>query len=257
VLRAVSKPDKTRWLSVGLLSAHPMVLTELQQILFGHHMRLSSKQVPPSLAPELWHEEVPSAEVYVVDAQAGEAPTSALLKNIESRHPAARLVVIAQKFTEESSYLFLRGGAKGLLTYREARRQLPKALSQVAAGGFWVPRRVLSGFVDFILSSVPSGYWSGTTATNLSRREQEMLEGVLANLSNKEIANKSNISERTVKFHVSHLLEKFGVQRRADLILLWYQHHSVFGGIVMPGARVSATPSGARKPPLGSTAAFH
>jgi DNA-binding CsgD family transcriptional regulator len=32
-----------------------------------------------------------------------------------------------------------------------------------------------------------------------------------------------NISERTVKFHVSNLLAKYGVQRRADLILLCYQ----------------------------------
>jgi len=37
---------------------------------------------------------------------------------------------------------------------------------------------------------------------------------------NKEIAKKLRISERTAKFHVSNLLAKFGVQRRADLILL-------------------------------------
>jgi DNA-binding NarL/FixJ family response regulator len=45
----------------------------------------------------------------------------------------------------------------------------------------------------------------------------------LENLANKEIASRFNISERTVKFHVSNLLSKFGVRRRADLILLCYQ----------------------------------
>jgi DNA-binding CsgD family transcriptional regulator len=48
----------------------------------------------------------------------------------------------------------------------------------------------------------------------------------MMNLANKEIGNKLNISERTVKFHVSNLLNKFGVRRRADLILLCYQKRS-------------------------------
>jgi DNA-binding CsgD family transcriptional regulator len=56
-------------------------------------------------------------------------------------------------------------------------------------------------------------------APGLSRREQDVLEALLQNMSNKEIATRLNISERTVKFHVSNLLAKFSVQRRSDLIL--------------------------------------
>jgi hypothetical protein len=41
----------------------------------------------------------------------------------------------------------------------------------------------------------------------------------LQNLSNKEIATKLNVSVRTVKFHVSTLLEKFEVRGRVDLML--------------------------------------
>lgn len=204
-----------------ILSAHPVVLTEFQRILSGQAIRLTSRQVQSSLAPDLRHEEIPRAELYVVDGQAGGA-TTALLANIMDRWPAARLLVIAQMFTAESSYSFLRAGAKALLTYTDAREHLPKALSQVAKGGFWVPRTVLSAFVDSILSA-PNGRLKANTATDLSAREQEVLEAVLSNLSNKEIADKLNISERTVKFHVSHLLEKFGVRRRADLIVLWHQ----------------------------------
>jgi DNA-binding NarL/FixJ family response regulator len=63
-------------------------------------------------------------------------------------------------------------------------------------------------------------------SADLSRREQEVLNSLLENLANKEIGNKLNISERTVKFHVSNLLSKFGVRRRADLILLCYQKRS-------------------------------
>jgi DNA-binding CsgD family transcriptional regulator len=51
----------------------------------------------------------------------------------------------------------------------------------------------------------------------ISRREQEVLDGVLQCLANKEIARRLNVSERTVKFHVSSLLAKFGVSDRVAL----------------------------------------
>lgn len=41
--------------------------------------------------------------------------------------------------------------------------------------------------------------------------------------ANKEIASQLNISERTVKFHVSNFLAKHGVRRRADLIVMRFQ----------------------------------
>ena len=51
----------------------------------------------------------------------------------------------------------------------------------------------------------------------VSRREQEVLDCVLQGLANKEIASKLNVAERTVKFHVSSLLAKFGVTDRVAL----------------------------------------
>ena len=51
----------------------------------------------------------------------------------------------------------------------------------------------------------------------VSRREQEVLDGVLQHLANKEIAARLHVSERTVKFHVSSLLAKFGVSNRVAL----------------------------------------
>jgi len=51
----------------------------------------------------------------------------------------------------------------------------------------------------------------------VSRREQEVLDCVLQGCANKEIACKLNVAERTVKFHVSSLLAKFGVTDRVAL----------------------------------------
>lgn len=51
----------------------------------------------------------------------------------------------------------------------------------------------------------------------LSPRQQEVLHSVICNRANKEIACSLNITVRTVKFHISTLLSKFGVQSRMEL----------------------------------------
>ncbi len=184
--------------------------------------RVILKQLESTLAPDLRTLDPPKANVYVVDAHAARPATGALLTNLLERCPESRLMVVGEQHNDANSFSMLRLGVKGLLTYVEARDQLTRALPLVAAGGFWVPRSVLSGFVDSILTG-QGRRLKTDSVTNLSRREQEVLDSLLENLSNKEIASKLNIAERTVKFHVSNLLSKFGVRRRADLILLTFQ----------------------------------
>jgi len=52
----------------------------------------------------------------------------------------------------------------------------------------------------------------------VTRREEEVLRGILRGYANKEIASNLNLSERTVKFHVSSLLSKFRVRGRMELV---------------------------------------
>ena len=59
---------------------------------------------------------------------------------------------------------------------------------------------------------------SAKSGVRLTRREEEVLEGVMRSQSNKEIACSLNLSERTVKFHVSSLLAKFRVRGRMELV---------------------------------------
>lgn len=209
-------------LSVCLLSPHPLVLSEFERLLAKQPFKVVTKQLESTLAPDLRNLEPPKANVYVVDAHAARQATGALLSNILERFPESRLIVVGEQHLENNTYSLLRLGVKGILTYEEARDQLIRALPLVASGGFWVPRQLLSGFVDSILTGQGRRLKTDSVA-NLSRREQEVLDSLLENLSNKEIASKLNIAERTVKFHVSNLLNKFGVRRRADLILLTFQ----------------------------------
>ncbi len=164
---------------------------------------------------------VPRASVYVLESHAHRPTTEALVVGVLGRHPTGRVILVSEKFEQGSAFPLLRLGAKGLMTFVDANEQLGRAVQEVASGGFWVPRALLSRFVDETISTArrprgPAG------PTRLSRREREVLDALLENLSNKEIASKLNMSERTAKFHVSNLLAKYGVRRRADLILLTY-----------------------------------
>ncbi len=54
----------------------------------------------------------------------------------------------------------------------------------------------------------------------LTRRERELLDLVKTHLSAKEIAARVGISERTIKFHLTNLYRKYGVQGRQELVCL-------------------------------------
>jgi DNA-binding CsgD family transcriptional regulator len=75
----------------------------------------------------------------------------------------------------------------------------------------------LEGLADKAEQLLAAGHAVGSSV-KLTRREEEVLSGVMRSLANKEIAASLNLSERTVKFHVSSLLAKFRVRGRMELV---------------------------------------
>ena len=205
-------------LKVCLLSPHPLVLSEFTKLLGNFSYRVKARHIDSHFTTDFHQLAFPKCPLYVVDAC---MPTTAalLVSEIIDRYPESRVVAVSEKFDEANAFPLLRLGTKGLLTYSEARSDLPAAFDALLEGSYWVPRVLLSRFVESILPSSRNRTMI-SSSVGLSRREREVLQAVLDNLSNKEIAGQLNISERTAKFHVSNLLAKFGVQRRADLIVM-------------------------------------
>jgi DNA-binding NarL/FixJ family response regulator len=206
--------------NICLLSTHPLLLDQFTRKLSQSRFSVKAFRLRQLLFEDVNRLAIPEADVYVMDGHDPSAP--ALAGALVKRFPKSRVIVLAENFTDSTTFPFLELGVKGLLDYSEASVHLPEAVRMVAAGGYWVERRVLSRFVDSMVQSsrrpaaqVPSAL--------LSPREREVLECLRGNLSNKEIARKLKISERTAKFHVSNLLTKFGVKRRVELIMLLLQ----------------------------------
>jgi DNA-binding NarL/FixJ family response regulator len=218
-VKPARKVSPHRQPAVCLYWLHPLLLTEFQHQLPQSDFRLTGFQLEAYSMPDLGKLSCPRASLYVVESHPRRLFTEAIVSAVAGRSPDARVLVIAESFREPNAFPLLRLGVKGLLMYSELPSQLTRAVGVIAAGGFWVPRSLLSAFLDQIRGS-PHTRLPSTAGGDLTARERQVLEGLLQNLSNKEIAKKLQISERTAKFHVSNLLAKFGVQRRADLILL-------------------------------------
>jgi DNA-binding NarL/FixJ family response regulator len=217
---ASPKPAAARALSVCLLSPHPFVLENLRSLLPRPKFEVQSERVEfiPGQGTAL--PALPEAEVFVLDANGPLRAVVALISRVKSEQPASHVVVVSDELSEVGAFPLMRLGIRGLLRYADAATQLGAAVLSVHEGGYWVPRLLLSRFVFGILDQprlpVPG------EARRLSPRERQVHEALLENLSNKEIASRLNLSERTVKFHVSNVLAKHRVRRRADLILQNY-----------------------------------
>jgi DNA-binding CsgD family transcriptional regulator len=75
----------------------------------------------------------------------------------------------------------------------------------------------LEGLTDKAEKLLQAGHSVGSSV-KLTRREEEVLGGVIRSLANKEIAASLSLAERTVKFHVSSLLMKFRARGRMELV---------------------------------------
>lgn len=111
--------------------------------------------------------------------------------------------------------------AQGIYGYANTFIQvslLPDVVSTVAHGDLWIWPELMQRLLKRLLQR-PAAPQPDITEWGLSQREQEVLAELGSGKSNKLIARQLDITERTVKAHVSSILEKVGVHDRVELIL--------------------------------------
>lgn len=207
-----------RPLTVCLLYSHPLALREFRRQLTPSLFHLKPLYLHASKLLESEAVAWPRCEVFLIDGSGPRHMVDVLVANVRESRPHVPIVVVTEVIKDANALPLLRQGVKGLLTYADDSRQLSAAVRAVAGGGMWIPRDIISRFLDGVVNRPAVKGFS-----RLTKREREILELLRGNLSNKEIGSRLNISLDTVKFHISNLLQKFGVQRRTDLILLCFQ----------------------------------
>lgn len=220
MLAAMPKLPLTRKLDVCLLTPHLLAGRAVKALLPQKGFTLNVVQLRNTdLISDLGS--IPAAAVYLVDAYTCPQYAADVATRLSEIDSNARVIALGEAFCESETLPLLRSGARGLLSHTDLCEHLPQAITEVAAGRFWVPRLLMSYALEIMLDSARD---SQVKVNNgCTPREQQVLQAVLENLGNKEIAAKLRIAERTAKFYVSKLLARYGVRRRADLILLHFQ----------------------------------
>jgi two-component system, NarL family, response regulator len=126
--------------------------------------------------------------------------------SICERDPAAHLGIITSCQNEEDIYRAVRAGALGFILKDAAPDELARCIKAMARGKTWVPPLVGAMLAKRVADK------------ELTRRETEVLNVVVAGKSNKEIGVALDISEATVKVHMTHILEKLKVTGRTEAI---------------------------------------
>lgn len=161
---------------------------------------------------ELWRH--PDVQVAVIGAQSGPATVEAL--NLFRRtRPELHVLVMSHVTGDEAVLNALTLGAKGYLHESATPAEFEEAVRVVAAGSYWASRRILSLFINQLLSRTASH--GHAEAAQFTDREQQVLSLLLDGQSNREIARSLKIEERTVKSYVAKLMSKVGAKNRTSL----------------------------------------
>ena len=200
----LSKPDAIRIL---IADDHPVVREGLESII-NHQpdMKVVAVAGDGYRATELFRMQHP--DLSLVDVRMPHMDGIAALMAIRKLDPAARIILLSALEGDEIIYQGLRAGAKGYLLKETPKEELLDTIRKVYSGRTCIPGDVAAKLADRV------------TRTELTQRELEVLRFMVVGKSNKEIGNSLNISEGTVKVHVSSLLKKLKATGRTEAINL-------------------------------------
>ncbi|HSR01855.1 MAG TPA: response regulator transcription factor [Methylophilaceae bacterium] len=144
-----------------------------------------------------------------------------VMNGIDKKFKASKIVVLANTPNQSDALIVMRRGAVGYCHAYSESSTLKELKTVVMHGGIWLGNDLLQTLICAIKEVVRSSSSNVEKALDLlTGREQEVALEAAKGFSNKEIARLLNITERTVKAHISSSLEKLGVKDRLQLALV-------------------------------------
>lgn len=142
-----------------------------------------------------------------------------VIQEIKKAAPNARILVFLEEdILDEAIMHILMLGADGYLRKSATSRQLVEAIRAVHAGGIWAERPLLNKFIKSPVLSIDVETKLAQIKVPLTPREQEIVSLLFLGLSNKAIAERFYISEKTVKSHFNSIFRKLNVKTRTQAL---------------------------------------
>jgi NarL family two-component system response regulator LiaR len=142
-------------------------------------------------------------------------------RQINDINPMIKVVVLTSFTEDEMVFAAIQAGAAGYLLKDVSPPELAQAIQAVHKGDSHlhpdITKKLMNQFVHPPVKSEPA-------PGELTPREQEVLICIAQGLSNRELAQKLTISEKTVKSHVSHILSKLHLSDRTQAAIYAYKN---------------------------------
>lgn len=149
-------------------------------------------------------------------------------RKIMQNHPQTRILILTSFGDDRQIFPAIRAGALGYLLKDIQPQDLIKAIRDVMQGKPQlhpdIVRRLMTAVTEKDQKPVNIQHHLSPELQQLTEREREVLEQIARGLSNREIAEKMFISEKTVKTHVSNVLDKLGMEDRTRAAIWALKH---------------------------------
>lgn len=165
------------------------------------------------------------AGLVVIDTTTPGYENDVLLKQLKKLNPALKILLAGAHIPPNKELAALAAGAMGCCSPELDTEQVRRILTIVDEGGVWISNAALPQLLQRLRSKsaaaapVQDVSVSANTLPELTQREREIARMVASGDSNKVIARKLNITDRTVKAHLTTVFQKLNVRDRLQLAL--------------------------------------
>jgi DNA-binding NarL/FixJ family response regulator len=149
------------------------------------------------------------------------------VRKLKTLLPQTQVIMLTVYEDTENIFNALAAGANGYLLKRTPTKELIEAIREVQRGGSpmttHIARMVVQSFQKAATSAPPAGNLQGGDLSDLSEREQQVLDLLAQGLIYKEIADKLNIGYETVHTYIRRIYEKLQVRTRTEAVAKFLQ----------------------------------
>ncbi|WP_433685271.1 response regulator transcription factor [Nocardia sp. CA-119907] len=156
-------------------------------------------------------------EVVVLDVRLPDGNGIELCRELLNQHPELHCLILTSFTDEEAMLDAILAGASGYVVKDIGTVELVEAIREVGAGKSLLDNRAAAALMAKLREE--AGAKNGVLA-NLSEQERTLLGLLGEGLTNRQIAARMFLAEKTVKNYVSRLLTKLGVERRTQAAVL-------------------------------------
>ena len=151
-------------------------------------------------------------DVAVLDVRLPDGNGVEVCRDIRSEHPEIRCVMLTSFSDDEALFQAIMAGASGYLLKQVRGTELVDAVQRIAAGQSLLDPSLTARVLDR-LRTPPK---VDERLERLTEQERRILDLIAEGLTNRQIADRIHLAEKTVKNYVSNLLSKLGMERRTQ-----------------------------------------